>query len=129
MSYTSLTGFRASDSIKLKIYIYIRLGSLVSTTLSTNTASCSGIWWYAKNPGNINILWQKGLFVPRDPLIWLVNIFYWRVLVFNTTFNNISILLWQTFLLVEETRVSGETTYLQQYIFIFCWKISIRYNV
>jgi len=30
MSYTGLTGFRASDSIK---YIYIRLGGLVSSTL------------------------------------------------------------------------------------------------
>jgi len=28
--------------------------------------------------------------------------------VFNTTFNNISVILWQSVLLVEETGVSGE---------------------
>ena len=27
---------------------------------------------------------------------------------FNTTFNNISVILWQSFLLVEETGVPGE---------------------
>jgi hypothetical protein len=31
-----------------------------------------------------------------------------RVMVFNATFNNISIILWQSVLLVEETRISGE---------------------
>jgi len=29
-------------------------------------------------------------------------------MVFNTTFNNISVILWQSVLLVEETGVSGE---------------------
>jgi hypothetical protein len=36
---------------------------------------------------------------------------YWlgvRVMVFNATFNNISIISWQSVLLVEETRVTGE---------------------
>jgi hypothetical protein len=31
-------------------------------------------------------------------------------MVFNTTFNNISVISWQSVLLVEETGVSGETT-------------------
>jgi hypothetical protein len=31
------------------------------------------------------------------------------VIVFNTTFNNISVISWQSVLLVEETRVPGET--------------------
>jgi hypothetical protein len=31
-----------------------------------------------------------------------------RVIVFNTTFNNISVTLWWSVLLVEETRVPGE---------------------
>jgi uncharacterized protein YhhL (DUF1145 family) len=31
-----------------------------------------------------------------------------RVMVFNATFNNISVILWQSILLVEETGVSGE---------------------
>jgi len=31
-----------------------------------------------------------------------------RVMVFNATFNNISVILWQSVLLVEETAVSGE---------------------
>jgi hypothetical protein len=29
-------------------------------------------------------------------------------MMFNATFNNISVILWQSVLLVEETRVSGE---------------------
>jgi len=31
-----------------------------------------------------------------------------RIMVFNTTFNNISAILWQSVLLVEETGVPGE---------------------
>jgi hypothetical protein len=31
-----------------------------------------------------------------------------RVMVFNTTFNNISVILWQSVLLEEETGVPGE---------------------
>ena len=37
-----------------------------------------------------------------------------RVVVFNATFNNISDILWQSVLLVEETRVSGKNTDLLQ---------------
>ena len=32
---------------------------------------------------------------------------FW-VMVFNTTFNNISVILWRSVLLLEETRVPGE---------------------
>jgi hypothetical protein len=39
-------------------------------------------------------------------LVWLM--------VFNATFNNISVIWWQSVLLMEETRVSGETTDLSQ---------------
>jgi hypothetical protein len=35
-------------------------------------------------------------------------------MVFNATFNNISIILWRSVLLVEETGVPGETTDLLQ---------------
>jgi hypothetical protein len=31
-----------------------------------------------------------------------------RVMVFNATFNNISVISWQSVLLLEETRVPGE---------------------
>jgi hypothetical protein len=31
-----------------------------------------------------------------------------RVMVFNATFNNISVISWRSFLLVQETRVPGE---------------------
>ena len=31
-----------------------------------------------------------------------------RIMVFNATFNNISVILWHAVLLVEETRVPGE---------------------
>ena len=37
-----------------------------------------------------------------------------RIMVCNATFNNISIILWRSVLLVEETGVSGETTNLLQ---------------
>ena len=35
-------------------------------------------------------------------------------MVFNATFNNISVISWRSVLLVEETGVHGETTYLPQ---------------
>jgi len=35
-------------------------------------------------------------------------------MVFNDTFNNISVILWRSLLLFEETRVPGETTDLLQ---------------
>jgi hypothetical protein len=33
---------------------------------------------------------------------------WWWFMVFNTTFNNISVISWQSVLLVEETRVPGQ---------------------
>jgi hypothetical protein len=39
-----------------------------------------------------------------------------RVMVFNVTFNNISVISWWSVLLVEETEVPGEITDLQQVI-------------
>jgi len=39
--------------------------------------------------------------------------FVW-FMVFNTTFNNISVISWRSILLVEETGVPGETTGLSQ---------------
>jgi len=37
-------------------------------------------------------------------------------IVFNATFNNISVISWRSVLLVEETEVPGETTDLSQVI-------------
>ena len=37
-----------------------------------------------------------------------------RVMVFNATFNNISVILWRSVLLVDKTGVPGETTNLPQ---------------
>jgi hypothetical protein len=37
-----------------------------------------------------------------------------RIMVLNATFNNISVISWQSVLLVEETGVPGETTDLSQ---------------
>jgi hypothetical protein len=39
---------------------------------------------------------------------------YGWFMVLNATFNNISVILWQSVLLVEETRVLGNTTNLSQ---------------
>jgi len=38
------------------------------------------------------------------PLFWLVRV---RIMLFNATFNNISVISWWSLLLVEETRVPG----------------------
>ena len=40
--------------------------------------------------------------------ILIVNIHVYIFIVFNSTFNNISVISWQSVLLVEETRVPGE---------------------
>jgi len=37
-----------------------------------------------------------------------------RVIVFNVTFNNISVISWQSVLLVEETRVPGENWFIKE---------------
>jgi len=39
---------------------------------------------------------------------------YVKVMVFNATFNNVSVISWQSVLLMEVTRVPGETTDLPQ---------------
>ena len=49
------------------------------------------------NPGNID---NKNAMV--NCLVWV------RIMVFNTTFNNISVILWQSVLLVAETGVPRE---------------------
>jgi hypothetical protein len=41
-----------------------------------------------------------------------------RIMVFNATFNNISVISWWSALLVEETRVAGENHKISS-IFIF----------
>ena len=41
--------------------------------------------------------------------LWCLMPLYWvRVMVFNATFNNISVISWQSVLLVEETGVPGD---------------------
>ena len=41
--------------------------------------------------------------------VWVLFIVHWvRVMMFNATFNNISVISWRSVLLVEETRVPGE---------------------
>ena len=44
--------------------------------------------------------------VPLEPAV--ISRLGVRVMVFNATFNNISVISWQSVLLVEETGVSGE---------------------
>ena len=52
------------------------------------------------------ILFKKKLDIHLGGLVW--------VMVFNATFNNISVILWWSVLLVEETGGPGETTDLMQ---------------
>jgi hypothetical protein len=55
-------------------------------------------------------IWLSNLFTLSVPdQIRSVVLSNWvRVMVFNDTFNNVSVISWQSFLLVEETRESGE---------------------
>jgi len=48
--------------------------------------------------------------------LYNVNVLNWFVgfMVFNATFNNISVISWRSVLLVEETGVPGEITNLSQ---------------
>ena len=57
------------------------------------------IWKMQKNNQKNTIIW---------PSSFQWEIFGVRVIVFNTTFNNISVILWWSVLLVEETGVPGE---------------------
>jgi hypothetical protein len=56
-------------------------------------------WIDLKDAKKTTIIW---------PSSFQWEIFGVRVIVFNTTFNNISVILWWSVLLVEETRVPGE---------------------
>ena len=53
------------------------------------------------------------IFLERNP-VSIFAIFKVGFMVFNTTFNNISVISWWSVLLVEETGVPGETTDLSQ---------------
>ena len=46
-------------------------------------------------------------------------------MVFNSTFNNISVILWQSVLLVEETRVPGEKITDQLQVTDQCYHIML----
>jgi WD40 repeat protein len=54
------------------------------------------------------------VFHPTQPWVFssgadgTIRLLWVRVMVFKTTFNNISVISWQSVLLVEETRVLGE---------------------
>jgi hypothetical protein len=50
-------------------------------------------------------IWYSNFQYSPDMLVIGVSV---RVMVFNTTFNNISVLSWRSVLLAEETSISGE---------------------
>ena len=49
-----------------------------------------------------------------NSLIVIFVVWWFRFMVFNATFSNISVISWQSVLLVEEIRVHGKTTNLSQ---------------
>ena len=68
-------------------------------------------------------------------MYWQVNdkdyrLVWFRFMVFNATFNNISVISWQTVLLVEKTGVSGENLCNKIILytwFIVLWRNSLQY--
>jgi hypothetical protein len=62
-----------------------------------------------KNLCRINLKTSRYKFI-----LWLSSCINVRVMVFNATFNNISVILWRSVLLVEETGVPEKTTDLSQ---------------
>ena len=60
-----------------------------------------------KTDSYVKNLYQTHYGILEMILIWKLNIIYERML-FNATFNNISVISWQSVLLVEETRVPWE---------------------
>ena len=63
------------------------------------------------------MLRQTNIFMKGGPTLFFFFTYIWarvRVMVFNVTFNNISLISWQSVLLVEETGVSDKTTDLPQ---------------
>ena len=54
--------------------------------------------------------WSKmnEMFLDMIPFIMLLDVFFLSFMVFNANFNNISVILWQSFLLVQNTGVPEE---------------------
>jgi len=74
------------------------------------------IWTYLRNQYKINVVFEllsklELIIVSENVLFGMISIagLRVRVMVFNATFNNISIISWRSVLLVEETGVPGET--------------------
>jgi len=54
------------------------------------------------------IRWMYCLSQVQAEIMYRIRFWFGRFLVFNSTCNNISVISWQSVLLVEETRVSAE---------------------
>jgi hypothetical protein len=57
---------------------------------------------------------------------WIHN---YLIMVFNTTFNNISVILWQSVLLVKETRVPGENHINVEHIHVIPVHVQIMWRI
>jgi len=93
------------DSIKtLFVWFPVFSGSLVVNIYLLCLIICSFLIIYYKQIYNIYFFcWNKYhvIFVPVCRYVsWFM--------VFNTTFNNISVIAWRSVLMVEETRIPGE---------------------
>jgi hypothetical protein len=60
---------------------------------------------HLSNKSKVTVLFHISLL--RN-LIYEWGLVWFRIMVFNTTFNNISVISWQSVLLMKETRVPGE---------------------
>ena len=100
--WISIPGSLKDFFFKFSSHCSPTLNFKINIKLIIHAIFCSAV--YAKfSFVNTNNLWIPSTIV--QILICRVRV---RAMVFNATFNNISVILWRTVLLVEETRVPGE---------------------
>ena len=101
-------------SSKPKLLDKISFGNRGNLSCVIFTENCSCMLWIARASININerMVRLKSQYSPKANLfVEPLRLFPYsgvRVMVFNTTFNNISVISWWSVLLVEETRVPRE---------------------
>ena len=72
------------------------------------TEKCCQTGWISTVLNMIGWSKMNEMFLDMIPFIMLLDVLFFSFMVFNANFNNISVILWQSFVLVQNTRVPGE---------------------